>query len=281
MKFNLSKDLLMPRRRLLKAGWRAFIVLSTLVPMGHAAAKAAILKNVPISAMSNEDRDITADLRVERGLWLLYPQSPSIVLQVYEMRGLPLRGMVSTETRLKLATKEFLRALDNDKRLSAYSASQVHSYLGQAYMQRGREMLKSEEGKTIVTQLSRSAAQKVFNASILNYRAAVKLETGELKYSFAVELIEAIIAAGDLNAALNTIRSFEKFKMKPPLSGDFGLIKIKADILSFQGRSDEASLTYEEWIRMGHTETKLPVGGTLYQKLASLFQLHGHPNNLP
>lgn len=224
---------------------------------------------------------LDADLRVERGLRLLFPNAHSVVLQEWEQVGLPPLERLSTEERLRLAIKEFRGALEQRRRLRDYSSSQVYGYLGRAFMLLGLEKQKQAERMQRNDQSFREVAQRYFGESFRHYRLALEHEAGELKYVFAVDLVEAIIASGDLNQAIATIGDFERSKLKPSMPSDHGLLKVKADIYSFQGRDDEAGMIYEEWIKRGNTETKLAVGGPLYQKLLNLKQRTGHPNNLP
>ena len=228
---------------------------------------------------SATEQEIRADVRVERGIFLLYPADHSVVLQEWEIVGMPHFDSLTAEKRLRLAITEFQMAKRHQNQLKAYSAAQVYSHLANSYtalaqeLQRQTELLRKPSGSTEI--------RKSFRESIMFARLALQNEKGDLMYVFGVGLVRAIVSSGNLFRALNTIHFLERSNLRPSHYSDYGLIRIRADIYLVLGRYEDASLAYEEWISKGKTNSFLAPGNALYEKLRDLKHKTGHPNNLP
>lgn len=245
------------------------------------ASEARLWSNQSLSQEETVN-NLDANTRVERGRLLLGHHLPQISwLDEGHKIGMPPLNTLSNEKRLRLATREFRAALEKRDELDGYTISQVYAYLGQAYRDLGTEMLRQAEKSPEKSHALRLQAQQYFKRSIAQYRAALKNNPGDLRYSFAQSLVEAVIRSGDLNQALMVISEFEREQLQPNSYGDHGLIKTKADIYSILGRYEEAGLAYEEWIKRGNVDTYLMPGDAFYEKLLNLQRKTGHPNNLP
>lgn len=224
---------------------------------------------------------LSADVRVERGIFLLYPNEHSINLQEWESIGIPRFDSLTSEKRLRLAITELQIAVSRQRQLKAYSITQVYSHLGRANTALAQELQRQAESSNRQRKRLADRIWQHFTQGIRFHRAAFQQHKGELKYVFALDLIKAIVSSGNLNLAMETIRDLERENLRPPSYSDYSLIKMKADIYSVLGRHTEAGLTYEEWIRRGKVDSFLVKGNALYEKLQNLQRKTGHPDNLP
>jgi len=225
---------------------------------------------------------ISGQLRVQRGLVLSgHPASHQISLQKWEIVDLPPLDTLSEETKLRLAIREFYKALDFRGNLEGYVSGQVHSYLGWAFMLLGIEMHRQADKLRHKARHFKQASYRSFQSSINHYWLALKQQPESLRYYTAQDLVQAVIASGNLYRALTTIDQIEQIKLKPNPIIDHRLIRMKADIYWIMGRYREAGLVYEEWIKRGKTEPNLSPPSLIYERLAYLKETTGHPNNLP
>lgn len=225
-------------------------------------------------------KHLNPDLRTARGLVLSnHPQSHLISLQKWELTGLPNLDSLSLREKLQLAITEFKAARRNSKKLQGYSKTQIEGFLGRAFMLLGTEMLSLAERHTPRSRTFKSNARSYFESSIWYYRKAAEGDPTSLRYYWAQDSIQAILASGDLNRALQTIRDLEQKKITPNFGVDHGLLRMKGEILWIMGRYLEAGMTYEEWIKRGNTETKLSPESLIYERLLYLKETTGHPNN--
>jgi len=234
-----------------------------------------IVNQAPIGTLS-------PDLRVDRGLVLSgHNLSHLISLQTWELAGLPKLDRLSNEAKLKLAIQEFRAAINQRNKLEGYTLGQVYAFMGRTFMLLGSTLQTQSEQSSRRSETLRKQARTYFEQSFRHYRLALSYLPEDITYSIAEDLVQATITSGDLNRALTVIDELERKKLKPNPTGDYGLLRFKADIYWIMGRYADAGLAYEEWIRRGNAEPTLSPPSLIYERLAYLKKEIGHPNNLP
>jgi len=223
---------------------------------------------------------ITADLRVERGLYLL--DNPIVrLLPLTKKETVNTFDKLSKKQKLIAAISELKKAIQQKSSLKKHTVAEVHNLIGSTYVLLGM-MLKEEYAASNYknTKLNNQALLH-FQYSIKHCLLAVKLSSDDKKYLFSRDLVETTIASGNLYQALEFISYAEREKFKPTVLGDYALLKLKADIFFLMGLKKEAGIEYEKWINKGNITMYLSSKSPILGKLLYLRRTTQHPNNIP
>ena len=260
--------------------WRALILICSVflfsTPLGQ--TRGLVERNI----MELQDQD-DATSKIDRALIISqHPLSHLIFNKDNVISDISALDKIPKEQRLRRAIEELSSALENSSKIKGYSVGQVYSFLGYSYTQLGIELYRHEEKSTPSKKKElKIESDQSFQKGIESYRLAISNSSNDLKYKTAVDLIQAIIASGDLNRALDEIESLSQQRISPPPKNDHALIRMKADIYWIRGMELESALTYEEWINQANTESQIRRGSTLYERLIYLKMKTKHLQNLP
>lgn len=255
--------------------------LSLFIWWAHLPAKAQ-RDSESFTGLSRKKPPLSVNGYVVRGLILSdHPLAHATGLKPEIIDDLPPLDTLSKGTKLQASIGAFRLAIKRQRELKGYSISQVYSFLGRALMMLGVETMRQAETTVSRHKTLNKQAERHFRESFQSYRLALSNNPGDLEYTFAVDLVQAIITSGDLNRALAEIKGFEKRRLTPAPPSDNGLLYLRGEIYWVMGRFEDAGLAYEDWINRGIGQVNVSKGSVINEKLRFLSKTTGHPNKLP
>lgn len=228
-------------------------------------------------ALSSQDSKLTADDRVDSGLFIV---KPHIVSKLPSQKSIHLINSLTLVDKIKYAINEFEQAVRRKEQLSDFTLAQVYAYLADSYQMLGIELFRLNMSKINNKKTLGKDSKKAYEHSAFYYKKALNSSPGLLEYTLAKELVLVLIMSNKNDQALLAIQDFEKKKLTPEKGVEHALIRLKAEILIKQGKTTIAALTYEEWINRGSAQDIFINNIKLYERLKNLKQLTGHPSNL-
>ena len=216
---------------------------------------------------------------IERGIeYSGNPLSHLVNLQSWEVKGLPPLDEIGPIERQHVAQKEFLRALRHWNANEAnFSLDQVYAFL--AFSHCRLAVAYQIQHENFANAKIRTLAVSNFEKAASAYRKAISNADENTKYQYAIELVECEVSSGDLNKSLETIKKLERLNLKPDRGEDYGLLRIKADLLWTLSRIEESAVVYEEWIGKGGTDLVFSPTSIIHQRLLYLKSKTGRPKN--